>query len=469
MPTRREQSDADSTDRKSRILADRSVREWYDGRSLRSALSADVDVRKLSLLLERLGLDPKSVVRLAKEEPDSLRTKLVQYAADLKRTGRLDTYIAKTFSGLRSFLDYRHVDFDGYPALSPVVGASIANERVPTPEELGRILQRLSLRGQSVAILMAHSGLRPQVLGGYRGEAGLVLGDLPELDLETLTFRETPFVVKVPAELSKTRTAYVSFGTAQSASILSAYLHERRERGERLTPKSPVIAPESDVRGAAKAHLAVARFHRGFLATGNVVAELARVLHASAGPGERLRVYVLRAYCSTRLLMAEGDGRISASLRESIMGHRGGGAVANRYHLGKRWGPELLAEARREYARAAEFLETNVSTKTDGERGTLETIIKAVEEATRTKSGASAAMTADDLLTIFKRAIEGRSSAAADGNGTAKGDGFPPASPTAPRRLAQRLVSAGELDSLLASGYRYVATVGERVVVEPSI
>ena len=70
-----------------------------------------------------------------------------------------------------------------------------------------------------------------------------------------------------------------------------------------------------------------------------------------------LATYVLRSYCSTRLMLAEGSGHISRDLREAILGHNGG--VASRYNVGKRWGQELLDEARREYARASSFLETN--------------------------------------------------------------------------------------------------------------
>src|SRR5208282_5368562 len=185
-------------------------------------LSADTNVRKLGFLLERLGVDAESVVRIAREDPDKLRDRLVRYAGEQKRAGRLDTYALKSFDGLRSYLEHRHVRFDGYPKLAPVKGQSLANERVPTPEELGRVLEHLSLRGRVIALLMAHSGLRPGVVGSYGGEDGLRLEDLPELKLgrKKPTFEETPFVLRVPARLSKTRTAYTTFGSIQLASTL---------------------------------------------------------------------------------------------------------------------------------------------------------------------------------------------------------------------------------------------------------
>jgi integrase len=459
MTGRRPRSKAPETDRKTAILSDRTIRSWHEERSLRSALSADVDVRKLSLLLERIKLTPEGVVQLAKDDPDALRAGLVRYATDLKRRGRLDTYIAKTFSGLKSYLAYRHVTFDGFPRLEQVAGASIANERVPTPEELGRVLQRLSLRGRTVALFMAHSGLRPQVLGGYRGEKGLTLGDLPELDLDSLTFREIPFLVRVPASLSKTRAGYVSFGTNQASEVVRAYLAERREGGEKLTAGSPVIAAEWNVRGAAKAHLGEAMFKRGFLATGNIVAELARVLHASAAKGERLRPYSLRAYCSTRMLQAEGDGRVSRDLREAILGHNTG--VAGRYNVGKKWGSELLAEARKEYRNAAEFLETNASPKVDV-RGELDKILtQAIEKA---KAGG---LDINGLEALQQGLSAPKTKDSTGSSGSSAGTAPTPRAGQQPPRTGQKVVLAEEVEAWIEKGARYVAPLnGTKAIIE---
>ena len=84
---------------------------------------------------------------------------------------------------------------------------------------------------------------------------------------------------------------------------------------------------------------------------------LAGVKGAGAVPdGVRWRPYVLRAYCSTRLLMAEGAGKITHDLREAILGHDVG--VAARYNVGKRWGEDLLKEARASFRRCEPYLST---------------------------------------------------------------------------------------------------------------
>jgi len=346
------------------MAKDPKVRDWYNERALRSRLTADNCIRHLSRAAERLDLTPEEVVGMARTKPDRLRALLTRTAAALKSEGRLDSYIAKWFEAVKSYLRFRRVNVDVFPRLSSVAGESLANEIVPTPEQLGRVLERLSLRGRVVALLMAHAGVRPGVIGAYQGEGGLRLRDLPDLKLgKELTFAEVPFVVRIPATISKTRTAYTSFGTSQLATALLAYLDSRRERGEELSPDSPVVVAEVS-RGIAAQSLEGAKFRRGFLTTKAVVEELHQALKATVPDGGRWRPYCLRAYASSRLLVAEGSGKMTRDLREAILGHSLG--VSGRYNLGKTWGPETLKEARASYRRAAPYLETNASgTSTD--------------------------------------------------------------------------------------------------------
>jgi hypothetical protein len=422
---------------------------------LRSVLSADVDLRKLDLLLERTRLDPEQVVAFARGNPDDLRSRLTQYASILKKQGRLDTYIEKTFSGLKNYLAFRHVDFNGYPKLAPIQGASLERERVPTPEELGVVLERLSLRGRTIALLLAHAGVRPQVVGSYQGESGLTLGDLPELKLgKEPRFDEIPFVIRVPAALSKTRRSYVTFGTQQLATTLLAYLRERSDRGEILGPESPVVTSTTGLRGAASRHLQDARFKRGFLATTNVAVEISRALRDSTPEGVSWRTYVLRSYCSTRLMLAEGNGRISRDLREAILGHDTG--VAGRYHVGKRWGTELLAEARREYANAAEFLETNAQTRMNVAAEFRRTILALGglkdEEIAQHMNDSN-----DEVLAIVRDRLLARRAALSQSQ-SEEGDCHP----------VQKPVPLNEAESLLAQGWTFVANFGpDRVLLQP--
>lgn len=416
-------------------------------------MSADAHVRKLGFLLERIGLEPDHVVEVARGDPDRLRDLLVRYAAAHKRAGRLDTYVHKSFSGLKSYLQHRRVTFSDFPKLAPLKGISLRRERIPTPDELGRVLERLSLRGRVICLLMAHAGLRPGAIGSYGGENGLRLGDFPELKLgRSPAFAETPFILRVPAELSKTRAEYTSFGTSQLATAVLAYLDGRRDRGESLSAASPVVTA-TEARGVAKSSRDAAQFGRGFLTTKAVVHEIRGALHASVPPGVTWRPYVLRSYCSTRLLLAEGQGRMSRDLREAILGHDGG--IASRYNVGKRWGEELLTEARREYANASEFLETNAPSRAnmaaEFRRTLLDVAGLSAEDAAEHMSDSN-----EDILALLRaKMLEGQ----ADVAGTPRGKGG--------GRRVQKPVPLAEAESLLAAGWTFVANFGtDRVLLQ---
>ena len=342
------------------LANDSRVQEWHKEKSLKSRLSADTYARMLCLISDRMGMSPEEIVTNAKKSPAKLRVRFAECASALKKDKWLDTSVAKGFLMVKAYLKYRRVTTDVFPPLSSTTGETIQRERAPTQEELGMVLDKLSLRGRVVALFMAHSGVRPQVVGSYQGESGLRLRDLPDLrfDEKNLSFTETPFVVRVPANLSKTRTSYTTFGTPQQATALLAYLGERRNGGEKLGPDSPVVAAQP-TRGAARMRQASANFDNGFLSTSVIVREIHQVLTSSLPEGVTWRPYVLRSYCSTRLMVAEGAGKMTRDLREAILGHDLG--ISGRYNLGKPWGIDILKEARAQYKRAAPFLETSGS------------------------------------------------------------------------------------------------------------
>ena len=435
------------------LLEDPLVKSWWDERSLRSRLSADSYLRHIGLFVERLNRKPAELLALARDDPDAFRALLVKYAAEQKRAGLLDSYISKSFEGLRAFFKHHRVRFDEFPPLSPIRGASLTDERVPSQQELGQVLERLSQRGRVIALFLAHTGVRPGVLGSYGGESGLTLGDLPELDLgPPIAFTETPFVVRVPAELSKTRRQYITFGTEQLATALVAYLNARREGGEKLNEFSPVAIPGT-LRGAAARSRGEARFHRGFIAMKNIVGEVQKVLHSTAPKGVRWRPYVLRAYCSTRLLLAEGQGKISRDLREAILGHDGG--IASRYNVGKRWGEELLTEARREYANAAEFLETNAQSRVNVAAEFRRTLL-AVAGMSEEEAAKHVDDSNEELLAILREKLTGRgASQSSPPNGNGNGNGH----------AVQKSFPLEEAESLLAQGWTYVASFGPNRVL----
>lgn len=155
---------------------------------------------------------------------------------------RSPAHIRKVLFVLRSWLDHNGVEFTRLPKVDGRDGVTIENERVPSAEDLRRLLGILSDRGRICVLLMAQSGVRPGVLGSIDASDGLTLGDLPELDLARLAFALVPFMIRVRSTRDKFGKGYVTPGGPELAEAIMTYLRERIVRGETLTPESPVVA-----------------------------------------------------------------------------------------------------------------------------------------------------------------------------------------------------------------------------------
>jgi len=427
------------------LLADPLVRSWHDESKLRSERTADVNLRQLGLCLHEISLAPAGLLELARTDPAALRSRLVEYAGRLQGRGRLNSYIAKTFVGVGSFLRHHETEFRGFPRLAVVRGESIENERVPTQEELGRLLRALPLRGQAVALLMAHAGLRPGTLAVYRsGDRALRLGDLPELDLEGLEFRKSPFLIRVPGAFSKNRKAYVTFGTPELAETIAAYLRERRVRlrfrhgnligPETLTKDSPLVAVRDS------------ETETGFVTVKAVTKEIRDAMSKVVPADTTWRPYVLRSFASTQLLIAEAKGRITRDIREAILGHDLG--ASGRYNLAKKLHPSMIEEMRAAYARCEPFLST-VPLRQDSQRD-LETRRFMLGLAGFSEAEIDKALqdgkTDTELVDMAREKLGKRS--------------------PIPTRSGQRAVALSEVGHLLEQGWEYVAPLGsDRVVV----
>ena len=105
---------------------------------------------------------------------------------------------------------------------------SLRDERVPTQEELRKILLAGTPRIRIAVALVAFSGLRPEVLGNYLGDDGLTLGDFPELSIgkESVKFVTTPAIVRIRPELSKNSVGYVSFLSEEGCEYITQYLED---------------------------------------------------------------------------------------------------------------------------------------------------------------------------------------------------------------------------------------------------
>jgi integrase len=336
------------------LAKDPRVKPWLDAIALKSKNSREVALRRLGLFLWETKLTPESIVTLANEDPDDFRDLLIAYAVEAQRKEYLGTYIRKIFVTVHSYLRFRHSPFDDFPAVETIEGESIKDERTPTPDELRELLAATSsLRGKTFALALAHLGLRPATA------VGLTLEAFRELDLTGAAprFVRLPSLVLVPARLSKTRRAYPTFASSEFAETLSLYLRERIGKGEKLSKDSPLLASTGQGRGEA---CKVGSFLKpaGQLVTTKALTSVLRSDIRKVRPGgQTFRPYVLRAFCSTQLLISESRGAIVRDARELFLGHNTG--VAGRYNVGKKLGVEVIEELRAMYSRAEEYLSTS--------------------------------------------------------------------------------------------------------------
>jgi len=406
------------------LLDDPRIREWYDENALRSRHTAEVNLRHVGLFCHLTETTPTQLVRLGRSSPAKLRSTLIHYAQGLQSAGRLPSYISKTFVGIKGWLRFNQIPFDQFPRLRVVQGESIREERVPTQEELRRILSTYSGRGRVVALLMAHTGVRPGVLATIDGGEGLRLRDIVDLVLTPEPrFEKLPFHVVVPARLSKTSHEYHTFGTPELADSLLAYLAERRQRGEELTPASPVITVDPMGAGTKLREGS----QTGFITTPMMMRALRDGLKAILPSA---RTYVFRAYCSTQMVSA----RIDRDVREAVLGHSLG--ISGRYNLSKKLHQSVIEELRREYAKAVPYLESG---RPKEDRAT---VLEGVVEALLRDKGVEKGKIAEIL--------EGKLS----GGDLARILGSRKAQPS------QRVVPTTGLASLLAEGWEFVSAVG---------
>ena len=223
---------------------------------------------------------------------------------------------------------------------------TLENERVPNKDELSRILRMATPRGRVSISLMAFTGLRPESLGNYEGTDGLRLKDVKGLRLiENIDFEKMPVMVSVKSMLSKAKNQYFSFIGEEGATYIKEYLEERRRQGEELDYDSPLLQfEEGKVR------------KNPFLRTTLITRD---IRDAIQGAGLKMRPYVLRAYFSTALDIAESKGLISHPWRQFIMGHKGD--IEARYSTNKRLPPDMVEEMRESYMKCLKFLETRIS------------------------------------------------------------------------------------------------------------
>ena len=334
-----------------RLLEDQDVRRWYENLEAKSVITATVYLRTLGLYCDMLKTTPKAIL---KEAPSKrFRDGFTDFIRRMEKDGKAGSYIERFKKVVISWTSYNNPDVK---LKVNIKGSSdtptIANERVPSKDELSRILRMASPRGRVSVASIALSGLRPESLGDYLGTDGIRLGDFTDAKISSrgIEFEKVPAILLIRRALSKARHPYFTFVGNEAITYIQEYLQERVKQGEKLTPQSPLLA--FDPRGVRK---------NLFLRTTLVTRD---IKEAIVKAGFSWRPYVLRAYCDTGMIVAESKGLVSHPYLQFLMGHKGD--IEARYSTNKgRLPPTMIEEMREAYKKCEPLLSTKAESATE--------------------------------------------------------------------------------------------------------
>jgi len=409
------------------LLKNERVRRWYENLNAKSYLTATTWLRTLGLYCELENTTPDEI--LIDTNKLEFRDKFADFVRRMEREGKAGSYIIRFKKVLRSFGKFNGKNLElnvniANERLSP----TIENEIVPNKEELSRLLRKASSRGRVSISLMAYAGLRPESLGNYEGTDGLRLKDIEGLRLsDNIEFDKIPAMITVKSLLSKARHQYFSFLGDEGITYIKEYLEERRRQGELLDYNSPLLQFDNK-----KGYVRKNDFLRTTLITRDI-------REAIQGAGLKMRPYVLRAYFSTALDIAESKGLISHPWRQFIMGHKGD--IEARYSTNKRLPPDVIEQMRESYRKCLKFLETRVSEVSEDNAKLFlqQQLLLAVgykqEEIDKMDLNS---MSNEDFQQLLRDKVAG----AMTGNGS-----------------KQRLVPINEIEELLKEGYEFQAVL----------
>ncbi len=329
------------------LLDDEDVKRWYGNITEGSRLTADVSLRRLGLFCSFVKHQPNELANLGEKEINNL---LLDFVRDFRNASGVHsgTYIESVVKGVRSWLSFNGVKISRKIKISGTnQRLTLKNERIPTQDELRLIFKAADLRERCACSIMAFTGMRPQVMGDYRGDDGLRIGDFVYVKIGegSIEILKMPVQVKIRSTLSKKDNEYFTFIGPEGMSYIKMYLENRMGQGEVLTYDTPIITPaKSGIRSSAP-----------FISTANVGDMIRNTIRRA---GFQLRPYVLRKYFDTQLLFAESKvHELRRDYRVFWMGHHGD--MEHEYTLNHGILPETIIENMREaYSKALKYLET---------------------------------------------------------------------------------------------------------------
>lgn len=331
------------------LLLDDTLKRWHDNLKARSMITAEVYLRTMGLYCDLNNTNPQRIVRDGKTK--EFKDSFTDFVRKLESEGKAGSYIVRFKKVLRSWLKFNDIQISFNVNIKDEHhNPTIENERVPTKEELSKILRKASTRARVSIGLMAFSGLRPESIGNHDGSDGLRLRDFKDVKVSDsgIEFETVPVILNIRHNLSKARHQYFTFVPEETVQYIKDYIEERIKADEQIDLNSRLISFDLFKRGHHEKNQ--------FLRTNLITREIKEAITST---GLEMRPYVMRAYFATGLDIAESKGLISHPWRMFFMGHKGD--IESRYSTNKgRLPPDMIEEMKGSYNKCLPLLTTLV-------------------------------------------------------------------------------------------------------------
>jgi len=327
-----------------KLMENGDLRRWVNEMARTSKITADTYLRRLGSFCMETKLTPPALIEWDEKDVTDVISDYISRAQERTLAG---AYILSTVKAVKSWLTYNNRKLTRKIRIGDTnANSTLKDERIPTQQELKAILAAGDPRSRVACILMAHSGMRPEVLGNYMGDNGLKIGDFPDIKIENerVSFERIPAMIVVRPELSKARKQYITFIGSEGCFYISSLVESRIREGEKVGMNSPLITPSKMALRNEKSHIRTINI--GDIVRGSI--------RATSFKG---RPYVLSSYFDTQLMLAESKGLILRDYRQFFMGHVGD--IEHRYTVNKHRLPEdVIEDMRTAYQKCLKFLET---------------------------------------------------------------------------------------------------------------
>ena len=431
-----------------KIEMDAELKRWCNSVKRGSEITADVNFRRMEAFCSIMKTDPHAMLELSDKDLTDLIDDFVTEMEN-KFSGN---YISSILKGVKSWLAFNNKALIRKIRISDVgIPTTLKNEKVPSQDELKRILQAGNPRERACCLLIANSGLRPESIGDYHGNDGLTIGDLPEMEIENgeVNFKKIPTVLNVRSNISKTGKSYITFIGDEGCSYLKTYIEERIISGENITKKTPLIV-------ASKL-----KMRTGFIRTINI-SDIIRIPIRRAG--FELRPYALRSYFDTQLLIAESKIGLPRDYRVFWMGHAG--TMEAKYTTDKKLPEDVVEDMRDKYAKSLKFLQTENKGLSDEDKQSIEksltsSILVKIFGASKEESEKLMSLSDEELQNELKKKLGGkdldpesvRKRALEDYREVSK------------RKNKQVMIPINYVDEYFNQGFEFVASIGQNKAI----